>query len=982
MAEYTGKRIVPRHCGVWDKSRAYETLSIVLDEATGDSYISRRGVPAGTALNQESYWALSAKFSSQMQRLNDGVDADVEEMKSFVNTHVATMEGKVTAAQELTNSNKAALEKRMGVIESRLDENVTASTEPEGNFAAEVVDARVDAEGNSHDSLGKHLQAIESGETITALDGGKVWIPEATTKRLYELASSSIPGSTLKNLDITYDKDTRAIHFGCIQDDASDVIIYMPLMTARQFARIYSPERRLKIAFETENCQNSEGDFKIGLWLLRMQSPDTLTRLGRIYATDFSYTFEDGSHKVEGTSGLTYYKLVYNPDGYYEIENAPVTLGILLYANSPKAGEEVTLKAENSLIKGLAPSAVCSAYETAFLREELETLDTSVKGMKEDLESADTALREGIKTNQTEIQEIQAQRRYRYRSIPFVHDSIFPGADSVVKIITDEFGDEAYHIEYKGNNPMYQMNLTNLLGDDCREFIVEVTARRLSEEGQLRVQAYDPQTGYSQSGTNKGFPITKSYRKYQFRLSRKNAGPTALGIGPATTSGNIVEFKKVTVLIPDESSKQISIPLKHYYGYLQDLNFKAMETVKVPGALVAGTDDFADADDLYLDTVEIYSTIDVSPTFVIGCVDQHGLLQESATFIAHLKPGRNFLKCDDKQIPVPAGYGVFMKWPKDEPFYVGETGTDIHGLVSTDTNYYSDDKGYSGYPLKEMDCIVPLRFTLREKWFAVEYNEVKKGLETAQKDIADLKQQVGTGGDGKIGSLRDPQGVKFALSVNADGSLSTIRSIPKKVAVYGNSLTLGFGTFGMAASDSKHDWYHFVEEFLKGKNPDVQMKRSSASEWEGLTTSETRKSYVQETMLGELTGEEDLIIIQLSDNVNTDEKKKTYPADVRTLFSLFRAKCPRARIVWVVAWYNWSANYAAIEKACTELGTDLVDIRDLSGVKENQSAVGNTWTGDDGSQHTIDSTGVASHPGDAGMKKISDRIIELLESYM
>lgn len=47
MSEYIGRRIVPVHGGVWDGSKAYEELTIVLYEASGDSYISRRPVRPG-----------------------------------------------------------------------------------------------------------------------------------------------------------------------------------------------------------------------------------------------------------------------------------------------------------------------------------------------------------------------------------------------------------------------------------------------------------------------------------------------------------------------------------------------------------------------------------------------------------------------------------------------------------------------------------------------------------------------------------------------------------------------------------------------------------------------------------------------------------------------------------------------------------------------------------------------------------------------
>ena len=68
MSEYIGNRIVPRHDGVWDKAKEYEPLTIVYEESTGDSYMSRKPVPAGTLLSQEEYWAMCSRFSEQMAR--------------------------------------------------------------------------------------------------------------------------------------------------------------------------------------------------------------------------------------------------------------------------------------------------------------------------------------------------------------------------------------------------------------------------------------------------------------------------------------------------------------------------------------------------------------------------------------------------------------------------------------------------------------------------------------------------------------------------------------------------------------------------------------------------------------------------------------------------------------------------------------------------------------------------------------------------
>ena len=82
MAKYIGKRIVPVHCGRWDMSKAYEMLSIVLDTASGDSYISRRDVPSGTALTDQSYWMLHSLFSQQIRDMSDQLTATEQRIRA------------------------------------------------------------------------------------------------------------------------------------------------------------------------------------------------------------------------------------------------------------------------------------------------------------------------------------------------------------------------------------------------------------------------------------------------------------------------------------------------------------------------------------------------------------------------------------------------------------------------------------------------------------------------------------------------------------------------------------------------------------------------------------------------------------------------------------------------------------------------------------------------------------------------------------
>ena len=107
MSEYIGNRIVPRHDGVWDKAKEYEPLTIVYEEATGDSYLSRKPVPAGTLLSQEEYWAMCSRFSEQMalyrqntaeevEQFRKDTAADVEQLRTDTASDVAVLR-KMTA---------------------------------------------------------------------------------------------------------------------------------------------------------------------------------------------------------------------------------------------------------------------------------------------------------------------------------------------------------------------------------------------------------------------------------------------------------------------------------------------------------------------------------------------------------------------------------------------------------------------------------------------------------------------------------------------------------------------------------------------------------------------------------------------------------------------------------------------------------------------------------------------------------------------
>src|SRR5699024_6259179 len=176
MANYIGRRIVPRHDGIWDPSREYEELVIVLHEETGVSYLSRKPVPAGTEIYNTAYWSFCSQFSEQVRlaeenlnqtakdvtekmeaaesRINEGLSATQKSVEESLSHTTDTLTKTVEAAREDLEAGRAAMDQNTTVLNARMDTIASGTTED-----TEVLDARVDSSGETHASLGDHLRS-------------------------------------------------------------------------------------------------------------------------------------------------------------------------------------------------------------------------------------------------------------------------------------------------------------------------------------------------------------------------------------------------------------------------------------------------------------------------------------------------------------------------------------------------------------------------------------------------------------------------------------------------------------------------------------------------------------------------------------------------------------------------------------------------------------------------------------------------------
>ena len=109
VTEYVGARYVPIFGRMgetsveWDNSAPYEPLTIVLYQ--GNSYTSRQYVPAGIAIDNTQYWALTGNFNAQIEQYRaevQGFAGDIQANADAIETNtddIATIKanGWVTA---------------------------------------------------------------------------------------------------------------------------------------------------------------------------------------------------------------------------------------------------------------------------------------------------------------------------------------------------------------------------------------------------------------------------------------------------------------------------------------------------------------------------------------------------------------------------------------------------------------------------------------------------------------------------------------------------------------------------------------------------------------------------------------------------------------------------------------------------------------------------------------------------------------------
>ena len=240
----------------------------------------------------------------------------------------------------------------------------------------------------------------------------------------------------------------------------------------------------------------------------------------------------------------------------------------------------------------------------------------------------------------------------------------------------------------------------------------------------------------------------------------------------------------------------------------------------------------------------------------------------------------------------------------------------------------------------------------------------------------------------KIKSSEPLTGIEFeqsTYSFNKPGSTTVnVKTVPEnakiiptysKGIIVGNSLLTGFGTHGMASSSVDTDYYHYVHDTCLAKNPNFTDTKVEGYEFEGSTTTAQSSAWINEAFAPAMTADTDLVIIQLGDNCNTNEKLNNLQYSIPQLFEYILSINPNCDIYWVGCWYIPYGIVDIITQNCDLYGATFVDITKLNDIS-TQAALGDKYIDYNGNIQTITNEAVASHPSDAGMRLIADKIIE------
>ncbi|EGL99367.1 SGNH/GDSL hydrolase family protein [Ligilactobacillus salivarius] len=227
-----------------------------------------------------------------------------------------------------------------------------------------------------------------------------------------------------------------------------------------------------------------------------------------------------------------------------------------------------------------------------------------------------------------------------------------------------------------------------------------------------------------------------------------------------------------------------------------------------------------------------------------------------------------------------------------------------------------------------------------------------------------------------------PDGSKGRI-IYANGQLTVKNNTYKKILFLGNSLLLGLSTdgshgapFGLTASNPTKDWAYLLTQKLQAKySSSVVVNKLHDAVFEQSESDENSQNYINNNF-SKAEKNNDLVIIQIGDNVNSDLRRTTFKANFEKLINTVRDANPTADILIAGVWFdggglqNWLLDFASGH------GCMFAPLHDLYR-SDTIATVGDKITFADDVQMKVYEA-IKTHPGDKGHVLIADRIYSTL----
>ena len=375
-----------------------------------------------------------------------------------------------------------------------------------------------------------------------------------------------------------------------------------------------------------------------------------------------------------------------------------------------------------------------------------------------------------------------------------------------------------------------------------------------------------------------------------------------------------------------------------------------------------------------LEHITLYAKEKGSTSIYIGKLDQNNLLVDFKQYGLKYSAGYNEFDFLDQDIPVNNGDYVFIDC-SNLGVYQPDSSHPLANATRVQDAHHVIQGQYSGNTFYSGDFLAPFEYSVVPANSIQLAKSLNKTISANSEKVDSIKKQVK-----QVAVLTSPSGRKFRISVDDNGRLSAVSTIPTNVQVFGNSLTGYYktGSPALGATDPDHDWFHYFSEYVKNINPNATVNRHTVAPWEQNATG--RDVQFDQLFKPYLSQDTDLVVLQVGDNVNREDSHATFKNDVMDLFKRVKEVSPKAKIYFVGIWFcNWPDMIDSVKAACNKYDGTFVNITDLATSEENKSRIGEKVTLSDGSTTTITSEGEAIHPGNAGYKKIADRIIDSLD---